>query len=84
MDCGIVTRDLESLGLGTITGSLTGISESLDYGSLTGVLETADLGGIAGVFCCSSDKHPCWRIVEDGVASQGACRQGGAYVTYRV
>ena len=37
LDCGIVTRDLESLVLGTITGILTGILESWDYGSLAGV-----------------------------------------------
>ena len=38
MDCEIVTRDLVSLGLWTITGTLTGLLESLDYGSLTGVV----------------------------------------------
>ena len=30
-----IASDLESLGLGTITGILTGISELLDYGSIT-------------------------------------------------
>ena len=42
-------RDLESVGLGTITGILTGISELLDYGSLTLILEFVDLGIITGM-----------------------------------
>ena len=33
--------------------------------------------------CCNRHNHPCWRFAMDGVASQGACRQRGAYVTYR-
>ena len=42
-------RDQESVGLGTITGILTGISELLDYGSLTLILEFVDLGIITGM-----------------------------------
>ena len=44
-----ITRDLGSLGLGTITGILTGISEFLDQGSLSLILEFVDLGIITGI-----------------------------------
>ena len=37
------------MGVGTITGILTGISEYLGYGSLTLILEIVDLGIITGI-----------------------------------
>ena len=55
-------RDLESLGLGTITGILTGMSELLDYGSLTLILEFVDLGIITGMLRSWNRKSGVWNL----------------------
>ena len=73
LDCGIVTRDLESSGLGTITGIPTGILESWDYGSLAGVF---------AVFATTSLLEICygWSCKLGGLPPG----EGSAYVAYRV